>query len=69
MWQLVYAYIFVLGGFRLTDENCFSDRSCHALVFSAKNVNRCIVTSAVVIVIHGGGGLHVFFESFCKCSV
>ena len=37
-------------------------------VHSTNIVNRCVMTSGVVMVMDGWMGLHVFFEPFCKCS-
>ena len=53
------------------DENCFFGESGNVLVFSAKItevVNGYLMTNGVVMVMDRLGGLHMFFESFCKCS-
>ena len=56
MWQLVFAYISIMGWVIHSDEDGFFDGSCQIVILFAHNaevVYRYIMTSDVVMVMDG----------------
>ena len=56
MWQLVFAYISIMGWDINSDEKDFFDGSCQILTFpghSTEAVNRYIMTSGIMMVMDG----------------